>query len=217
MSEVVLYVSARNETGKQSSKRLRREGKLPGIFYFHGEDSKTLSVDKKDLIRLLSTEAGVVSLKFADEQEKQCVIREVQYDPVSSAPVHVDFLGIKKGEKLHLVVPVHLIGIPIGVKDDGGILQESSRELEIECLPRDIPEHLEVDVTSLGVGESIHISDLSFENITMLSEPERAVATVVAPRVIREAEPEVSEITEEEEQAEPKVISKGAKEGEESE
>ena len=107
-----------------------------------------------------------------------------------------------------------MIGTPRGVKDGGGILQQTAREIEIECLPRYIPEHLEVDVTSLDVGESIHVSDLNFENMVILNEAHQSVVTVVAPRVAHVEEAEVPEAIEEEEQAEPEVISKGSGEGE---
>ena len=215
MTEAILNVQSRTKTGKQLSKKLRRDGKLPGIFYFHGEESVTLTIDKKDLLHLLSSEVGVINLKFADNNERQCVVREIQYDPVSSAPVHIDFLGIKHGEKVQLVVPLHLMGTPKGVKDGGGVLQQSMRDIEIECLPRNIPEYLNVEVSSLDMGESLHLGELSFDNVTILGDLERAVATVIAPRIVREEEGEVPEVIEEEEQAEPEVISKGSKEKEE--
>jgi len=213
MSEAVLNVHPRNETGKQFSKRLRREGRLPGIFYFHGEDSIKLSLDRKELVKLLSSEVGVLNLKFDDDNERQCVIREVQYNPVSNYPVHIDFLGIKRGEKITLVIPIHLVGTPKGVKDGGCILEQSTREIEIECLPRYIPEHLEIDVTSLDIGQTLHVSDINYENITILSDAERLIATVVAPRVTRAGEAEAPEGV----AAEPEVIGKGGsqvKEGE---
>ena len=180
-------VQKRTESGKKIAKRLRREGKIPGVFYFHGEESTNLIVDSKELL-------GVIS-------------------DVNSQPVHIDFMGIKQGEKIHIIIPLHIEGTPKGVKDGGGILQQSTREVEIECLPRDIPEHLSVDVSSLDVGESIHIRDLSFEKITILSEPERSIATVIAPKVVKEEAVEGEELAEVEgEQVEPEVIGKSDKE-----
>jgi len=206
-------VQKRTESGKKIAKRLRREGKIPGVFYFHGEESTNLIVDSKELLGVISDEISLINLKFDDESERQCVIRDIQFDPVNSQPVHIDFMGIKQGEKIHIIIPLHIEGTPKGVKDGGGILQQSTREVEIECLPRDIPEHLSVDVSSLDVGESIHIRDLSFEKITILSEPERSIATVIAPKVVKEEAVEGEELAEVEgEQVEPEVIGKSDKE-----
>lgn len=206
-------VQRREETGKKYPKKIRREGKLPGVFYFRGEDPIPLVVDKKELLSVISDESGVINLKFDDNSEKECVVREIQFDPINSQPIHIDFMGIKKGEKINTLVPLYLEGTPNGVKDGGGILQQTTREIEIECLPRNIPDHLSVDVSSLDLGDSIHVRDLPYEDITILSDPERSIATVIAPKVVKEEAAEAEEIIEvEEEQAEPEVIGKGEKE-----
>ena len=215
MQEIRLNVNKRNLINKQETKRIRREGKVPAIFYHHGEDSVSLTVDKKEFLKLMSSEVNVVNLLFEDNIERQCVIREIQFDPVTSSPIHIDFLGIKKGEKVHLEVPLHLTGTPKGVKDEGGILQHSIREISIECLPQHIPEHLEIDITSLEIGQSLHFGDLHFENLTILNDPENVIASVVAPRIAKE-----QEVTEEfelgqEETTEPEVIRKSSAEEEE--
>ena len=215
MQEIRLNVNKRNLINKQETKRIRREGKVPAIFYHHGEDSVSLTVDKKEFLKLMSNEVNVVNLLFEDNIERQCVIREIQFDPVTSSPIHIDFLGIKKGEKVHLEVPLHLTGTSKGVKDEGGILQHSIREISIECLPQHIPEHLEIDITSLEIGQSLHFGDLHFENLTILNDPENVIASVVAPRIAKE-----QEVTEEfelgqEETTEPEVIRKSSAEEEE--
>ena len=139
------------------------------------------------------------------KQEKKCVIREIQFDPLNAKPIHIDLMGILLTEKVTVSVPIHLNGTPVGVKNAGGILQHVVREIEILCLPTDIPPHIEVDVTDLDIGDSIHLSDISMDKIELTGEQEMVIATVSAPRIVEE---EVVEEEEEEVSAEPEVISK---------
>ena len=150
-----------------------------------------------------------------EKEPKKCVIKEIQRDPVSGKFLHVDFLGVRMGEKITVTVPLVLNGTPAGVKS-GGIMEHLIRELEIECFPRHLPEKLEVDVSNLEIGDSIHVSNLKFENMAILDDPDSAVVVIEAPRVVVE---EVEEAVEEEMPTEPEVISEkkpgeeGAEEG----
>ncbi len=185
MSEVSIQVEKRDTRGKGASKTLRRNGRIPGVYYFHGEESVALSVDHKDLRGLLHSDANVIDLGFSASKKAKCVIREVQWDPVASEPLHVDFMGIKLSERITVTVPVHLVGESAGVKL-GGILQHILREISVECLPLDIPEHLEVDISDLDVGDGITVADLSIEKVKVLNEPTQSIVIVRPPAVVEE-------------------------------
>lgn len=203
MAETVLNVNKREESGKKISKQLRRDGRIPGIYYIHGEDSVALSVDEKELKNIIHSDASIIDLKFEDDKALKSVIRDVQWDPVYGKPVHVDFMGVKLTEKVHVTLPVHLAGTPVGVKQEGGILQHIIREIDIECLPLDIPEHFEVDVSDLDIGGAIRIEDLKIDKVTILNDPLQSIVTVRPPAVIEEttAEEEVLD-----EGGEPEVV-----------
>jgi large subunit ribosomal protein L25 len=145
-----------------------------------------------------------------EKQAKKCVIKEIQRDPVTGNFLHVDFLGVKMGEKIIVNVPLVLKGTAPGIKA-GGIVEHLFRELEIECFPRHLPERLEVDVSTMEIGDSIHIKDLAFENIQIIDDPDETVVILEAPRVIEEEAAEEVE----EELTEPEVI--GEKKPEEEE
>lgn len=215
MADVTLNVETRQDLGKKSSKKLRREGKIPGIFYIRGEDSVAVAMDEKTVRNIIQSDTNVIDLKFDSGKKAKCVIRDIQWDPVYDNPVHVDLLGIKLTEKIVVDVPIHMVGTPVGVKEGGGILQQLVRDVSIECLPLDIPEHFELDVSALNVGDSIRVEDLEIENAKVLTDPTQSIVTVRPPTVVKElAEEEVTE-----EPTEPEVIGeKGAEEsGEESE
>jgi large subunit ribosomal protein L25 len=145
----------------------------------------------------------------------RALIREIQRHPVRSQIIHVDFYEIHAGEKVALEVPVHLIGSPDGVRNGGGVLDQLIRELKIRVLPTDIPEHIDVDVTELRVGQSLHVSDLKIASAEILTEPTTAVCTVVAPRI--EVEEVAAAAVVPEEAAEPELIRKPKEEEEEGE
>ena len=214
MSEQKVNLATRTETGKQVAKKLRREGRVPGVYYHHGDEIMLFSIDRKELQRLLGQETTVVDITFDGKSEKKCIIREVQFDPLTNQPIHVDLMGVTLTEKITVDVPIHLMGTPKGVKDDGGVLQHHVREIEIECLPTDIPEHIEVDVSHLKIGDVVHASDISVEKVKILADPETVIANVVPPRVV---ETVAVEAEEGEEAAEPEVVGKkeeGEEEGE---
>ncbi len=182
MSELSLTVETRKETGKQYAKKLKRENKIPGIFYFHGKESIPFTVGLKEAQALVGKESGILKVLFDGKQEKNCIIREIQYNPITAKPIHIDLMGILMTEKVHVTVPVHLTGIPIGVKNFNGLLQHNTREIEIMCMPADIPQFIEIDVTKLGIGDSVHLSSIKMDKIEFLNEPETVIASVGAMR-----------------------------------
>ncbi len=211
MSETALNVQTRKESGKEVAKRIRREGWIPGVYYFHGKKATPLMINKKELFQFLHDQSGLVTINIDGKDTKKCIIRDLQMDPILQEPIHVDLMGVDLKEKIQLTVYVHLTGEPKGVTDEGGILNQNLRELEIECLPTDIPEYIEVDVGHLDINESVLVSEVEQEKFVILGEPERSIATVTPPTL----EEELEEGEEEEELEEPEVISRGGEEEEE--
>lgn len=218
MKEVVLKASLRERVGKEYAKKLRKNGFIPAIVYGQKADSLPLEIESKAFSALLREGLGenvLVTLVTEGQKngERKVLIREIQRDPVKGYIVHVDFHEVSLTKKLSLQVPIHLVGAPEGVKE-GGILQHTLRELEVQCLPTAIPEKVEVDVSHLKIGDTIHVSDLKTEGLEILSDPQSSVVSVVPPTVFKEPEvaapaaeeePElVGEKKEEEEVAEEK-------------
>lgn len=211
MAEALLNLAIRQETGKKWARRMRRTGQIPGIFYLHGEPNVTVSVDEKSLRSVLLRKANLIDLDFSGGRHEKCVIREVQWDPLTSRPLHVDLMGIKLTEKITIKVAVRLLGSPVGVKE-GGTLQAMLRELEVKCLPLDIPEAIAIDVSALKIQDAVHVSDIQLEKVEILNDPEQVIVTVLAPRL--EEAPAAAPT---EEAAEPEVIGHGKKEEGEAE
>lgn len=209
MREITLDAEIRAERRKKV-KRLRREGKVPGVFYIHGEDNISLAVPERSLHQFISAaETHIINLKLNDGRQMNCILRDVQFDPITDRPVHVDFQGLRADEKLTLDVPVVIGGAaPQGVRE-GGILQHVLHKLRISCLPKDIPQYVEVNAESLRINESIHVRDIKIENVTILENPESAVVAIIPPKVEKVLEPSVAPV---EEITEPEVIAKGKKE-----
>lgn len=214
---IPLAVERRAASGKGGARQLRLHGRVPAVIYGHGREPQALSIGAKDLERALTgiaAEATLFELAIEGAPVK-ALIREIQRHPVRSQIIHVDFYEIHAGEKVALEVPVHLIGSPDGVRNGGGVLDQLIRELRIRVLPTDIPEHIDVDVTELRVGQSLHVSDLKIANAEILTEPTTAVCTVVAPRI--EVEEVAAAAVVPEEAAEPELIRKPKEEEEEGE
>ncbi len=209
MSEqVVLQVEPRSETGKGAARRIRASGKIPGNVYGHGAEPTAVQADElqfKALISRISTENTLIDLKVGEEKPKAVLIREIQRHPYRAAILHVDFFEITAGEKIRVAVPVRLEGNPIGVRN-GGILQVIRYELEIECLPREIPSSFEVDISEMEIGDSLHISAIDTGDVTLPDDESLTVCTVVAPKVVEEVVEEVDEFAEVEDDVEPEVI-----------
>ena len=212
MFQALLKVEKRKEVGKRYTRQIRHAGRVPAIYYIHGEEPIAISVDEKELHGVIHSEQNIIDLAFDGKKKVKSVIRDIQWDPVAGRPVHVDFMGIKMTENVTVDIPVHLIGTPIGVKRDGGILQQQLREISIECLPSDIPEHFEVDVEALEVGDSLRVADLQIEKVHILTDPEQSIASVQHPKVVKE--PEVVEVEGEEGEEAAEAPAEGDETGE---
>jgi large subunit ribosomal protein L25 len=198
---------------KKGAKSVRYAGRVPAVIYGHGREPQPLSVGAVEFGRLLDTvavESTIVDITVAGSTVK-ALIREIQRHPIKQGILHVDFQEIHAGEKLRLEIPVHLVGTADGVRNQGGILDQVLRTVEIEVLPADIPERVELDVSALVIGRSLHVSDLVIPNAEILTDASLTVATVTAPRVEEVAAPvvAVAEGVEGAAVAEPEVIKKG--------
>lgn len=213
MTDTKLNVTTRENAGKKWAKKIRRDGQIPGIFYQHGQKNIQISIDKKELLIFLRQEAALISALFDGKEMKNCVVRELQIDPLSREPIHVDLMGVSMTEKLTVAVPIHLTGVPDGVKNQGGSLSQILREIEIECLPADIPEHLEFDVSALQIGDTISVKSIHSDKFVVVGDLDRIIATVAAPRIVETVEPTEAEAP----TAEPELVGKKKEEKEEEE
>ncbi len=212
MEKSILEAEVREIGSKQASKLVRNSGKVPGVYYSKHDSPVHLAVSEKAINPLVYTaETHLVSLKV-DGKELDCVIKDVQFDPITDKVVHFDLIGLTSGETFQLEVPVQLHGTPAGIKE-GGIIQHLIHKIELECLPKDIPQRIDIDITDLKIGDSIHVKDLNIENITFLTPEDSVIVSVAHPKV--EKEPVEGEEAAGEEQAEPEVIGKGKGEEEE--
>jgi large subunit ribosomal protein L25 len=180
-----LAAEPRTARRKIGAKALRNAGRVPAVIYGHGREPTPLSVSSVDFGRLLETiapESTIVELTVNGATVKT-LIREIQRHPLKPGILHVDFQEVHAGERVRLEVPVHLVGIPDGVRNQGGILDQVLREVEIEVDPTQIPERIELDVTALVIGKSLHVSDLAIPNAKILTDVGLTVVTVVPPRV----------------------------------
>lgn len=186
-----LSAESRTVHGTGEMRRLRRAGRTPAVIYGHGREPEPLSVNSFELGRLLehiAPASTIVDLSVGGTVHKT-LIREVQRHPLRPGIVHVDFYEVRAGEKITLEVPVHLVGIPDGVRNQGGTLDQVLRMIEIEVLPTEIPEKVELDVTALTIGKSLPVSALTIPNARILTDTSLTVCTVVAPRVEEVAAP----------------------------
>ena len=181
MQQAELHVELRGKDAVKP-KTLRQTGKVPGIFYSHNEDSLLFSVDEKELSRLLHHEHTIIDVVFPKAGTKKCIVREVQQDPVTSAYIHIDLMGIRMSEKVKMMIPVTITGNAIGVKEEGGILEQLIREVEVEALPMDIPDHLQIDVADLHLGDAVYVEDVETETVKIMASPRQALVHVIQPR-----------------------------------
>ena len=211
-----LTVQRRAILGSRPVRRMRREGLVPGIVY--GRDMKPMSVtvNHRELTKLLHSKSGehaLVTLRLDDNGkpwEKPVLVQAIQHDPVTGYAVHVDFHAILLTERLKVKVPVVLKGEPVGVKQEGGLLEHCLREVEVECLPTAIPASVEYDVSALTIGQTIHVRDLAApKNTKITSDPDGVIASVQVPKV-EKPEEEAAAVTE------PEVIREKKEEGEEA-
>lgn len=225
MSEITIEVSQREETGKNANRRLRASGFIPAVVYGGGRDSVPIQVEKKvihDLLRQEGGEHAVFLLKLAGSgASRHTMVRDVEIHSVSRQIIHIDFQRVVMTEKVKVLVSIELLGTPEGVKNEGGVLDFISREVEIESLPGDLPAKLTLDVSSLEIGDHLEAKDLEIpEKVELMEEPGRVIVSVAHSRVsesVEEAEAEEGEeLLLEAEAEEPELIGRG-KEAEESE
>jgi len=210
-----LQVASRSTTGKGAARALRRQGKVPGVIYGHGRAAEPVAVDTATLGKMLvgiSAATAIVDVSVDGRAPVKALIREIQRDSLRPAEIiHLDLYEVRGDEEITLEVPVRLIGVPDGVRNFGGVLDHVLRELEIEVLPANIPEHIDLDVTALAIGHSLFVRDLQVPNAKILNDPDTPICTVVAPR----AEETPAAPVEEAVTAEPELIRKPKPESEE--
>jgi large subunit ribosomal protein L25 len=212
MPVIPLTGEKRDRLGKGGARKSRAAGQIPAVLYGHGEAPIPVAIGTRAFeVALHKHEGGnpIVNLAL-DGSEYTALIRAVQYDPVSHAILHLDFQHISLTETVEVKVALHFEGLAIGVKDGGGILESILREVEVRCLPTQIPPSISVDVTRLNIGDSIHVSELQVPNVVILTDPTAPIVTVSPPTVMEEKPAEEAAVAEA--PAEPEVIAKGKKE-----
>ena len=211
MANATLRATRRDGGGKGMARKLRGTGQVPAVLYGHGDRTESLSVDAHELELLLhhvNPENTLIGLDI-DGRRTDVLIREIQKHPYRPEFLHVDFLQVHGDEALKLDIPVRLSGVPVGVREHGGVLDQVIYDLHVECLPGNIPEAAEVDISGLEIGESVRVGDISIPNVTILMDADLPVASVLAARVHEEEE--AAEATEA--APEPEVL-RGPKAGE---
>jgi large subunit ribosomal protein L25 len=217
MANTVVQATVREAVGKNKNRRLRAGGRIPAVVYGHGMTPVAVSVDPRDIYRILHSDSGrntIFTLDVAGTS-RDVLIRDMQLDPLRDTLVHADFQAIAMDQTMVFDVPVEPIGTAKGVKTGGGLLEVVLRTIQIECLPGNVPQHIPVDVTNLDIGGTIRVSQLQVdsEKITILNDPDLVVLSVALPAA--EKVEEVAAPVEEEAAAEPEVIKRGKAEEEE--
>lgn len=215
MAEKLVKAYKREVTTKGARNQLRRDGNIPLVFYSKEKDPISLYAHKNQINPLVFTsERHIVKLEVEGGESLDCLVKAVQFDPITDEIIHCDFIGIVYGQVTQLEIPIVTVGTAKGTKE-GGMVEQQLNRAEIECLPRDIPQQIEVDITELEIGDSIHVSDITLEDVKILTPGERLVVAVMAPQM--EEEPEEEGLLEGEEMAEPEVIGKGKSDDEDEE
>ena len=226
MEQITIKASLRDARGKEKVKKMRSEGFVPGVVYHRGEEPVAITLNNREITKIIHDAAGeniLINLTIEKEKKKSrpAIIKEVQYDPVKRHVLHVDFNEISLSEKITVEVEVVAHGEPIGVKQDGGIMDHPLRILKVQCLPMDIPKHIDVDVSGLALNSFFHVKDLKVsDKIKVLNDPDSLLFHVKLPvepkaedAAAAEVAPEVEVIREKKEEA----SAAGAKAGEKKE
>jgi large subunit ribosomal protein L25 len=213
--QVTLTAQSRQQTGKGAARTLRRDGRVPAVIYGHGREPQPLTVDGTALQKMLvgiSASSTLFDVAVDERPPVKALIREIQRDVIQhNQIIHVDLYEVRADEKITVRVPVRLVGVPDGVRNFGGVLDQVIRDLEVRVFPADIPEHVDLDVTSLTIGHSLFVRDLKVEKAEIMADGDLPVCTVVAPR----AEEVVAPVAEAAVVAEPELIRKVKPEDEE--
>jgi len=218
--EATLEVKTRDSFGKNEARRTRRDGLVPGVLYGgDGRQATPISVEPRALLKILHSESGantLISLKLPGGGDTRVLVKEYQLDPITHQLLHADFYRVAMDRVIQVTIPVIVKGEPKGVKQQGGILEFIRREIQIECLPGDIPEHVEVDVSELMLHQGIRVRDIpGSPTWKALSEPEMMIVHVIMPKaeeVAAPAEAAAAAAATPAAPAEPEVIKKGKKE-----
>jgi large subunit ribosomal protein L25 len=204
---------------KNQARRVRRDGKIPAVVYGAGKDSLSVSVDPRQVLRILHSETGhntIFDLAFSGTDRTKAMIVDWQYEPIKGKLLHIDVKRIAMDKVLKVNVPIFLVGEAAGVKQEGGIMEQVLREVEIECLPADIPSHIDADVSELTFGKVLRVADLPHgEKLKFLTDPNQTVAHVTSVKEEVVATPEAAAAEAAAAPAEPEVIKKGKQETEE--
>ena len=176
-----LDIENRESVGKKSAKVIRKSGKIPSVLYYKGEQTISISIDKQVLYQAIKSDQRIYEMDIKNESQ-YVMIKEIQYHPVTDEMIHVDFMRVRRSEKMTISVPITLIGKPVGVTE-GGILSQAMNRIEISCYPTNVPEHIEVDVEHLELNSSVSVADVSVddEDIDILSASDLNVASVIPP------------------------------------
>jgi len=212
MPEFVVPAESRNETGKNANRRLRGKGLIPGILYGAQKETLRVSVSPKEIGTILKSAAGANTLFDLDlgGQRRKVILKEYQREPLKGQILHADFYEVALDKMLEVEVQLELSGVPVGVKTQGGILDFVTRELEVECLPADIPEKITIDVSHLELNKHFRVSDLTLsDRVKVLTAGDVVIAHVVVPRAEEEVAPAATAEAAAPEAAEPEVIKKG--------
>ncbi|MEA2521380.1 MAG: large subunit ribosomal protein [Actinomycetota bacterium] len=185
--ETKLVAERRDDAGKGVARKLRAAGRVPGVLYGHGEDPISLSVNSRELLHLFHHGGGsnaLIGLEI-DGASHLAIPREVQRDHIRGSFIHIDFLAVSRDEKIKVTVEVVETGEAEGVKA-GGVVEHHLREVEVECLPQDVPERIEVDITAMELGDMLHVRDLTApKGTTILTDPETSVISIITPAALR--------------------------------
>ena len=213
MADIVVAAENRTETGKNVNRRLRTRGLIPGVLYGAKREAVPLAVSPKEITSILRSKTGentLFDLEIGGSRRK-VILKEFQIEPIKGNLLHADFYEVALDKAIEVKVHIEVTGTPVGVKVEGGLLDHVTREVEVSCLPADIPEKITIDVSDLGMGKAVRVSDLKVpDKVTMLSEPDLVIVHVVAPRAEEEVAAAVAPVEGEAVAgAEPEVIKKG--------
>lgn len=187
MSNVIQLKSQSRESGRKTARALRSEGKIPGVYYIAGKESIPISVDPNDLKPVVFTSlTRLVHLEIDGQEPRQCILKDVKLDPITDDITHFDLLGLSEGHKLTLRLPIKLVGNPEGVRN-GGILNHVLRRVKVRCYPKDLRENIEVDVSSLDIGDYVTLDTIDLGNLEVESKENAVIAAVTKPRVVKAA------------------------------
>lgn len=222
IKDITINASLREGVGKGPARRLRAQGMIPAAVYGEGGDSVAVAVNAKQIAGILRSDTGhntifKLALPGSNGEPSNVIIKDYQVDPVRGRLLHADLMRLSMTTATRVSVSIETLGEPVGVKTEGGILELQLREIEVECLPGDIPEHLKVDVSNLHIGDHATVADLIYdrEKVKLLADEHQIVAGVLAPRMVEEVAPAAAPVEgEAAPAAEPEVIKKGKAEEE---